>query len=319
MSTNNHPREDIFMVKTKFLYELFLREGKLATDLAGLYDFYYYTSKWQRNDTPKATNSYVAKKLGWSTRSVSRKKAILIKMGLIRNVVRKNKEGKIVGHYVLVNYFATESSYLAYLKTTSPKSSGVDKKTTSPKNDSVVFCPTNTKRSNNKDTKRNNRKKKRDIKRTRTKSPLVRVIRKRTKTPKTEFYNWCASIIKGASLKKSKRIVTKTQTTKWAKAIEVFVERKLSVSKENTFQEKKEYIEGLLIWYRKNTGQEFVPEIFSASSFIKKFHQLESAVKRDSIETQRKPAKERPKNAYYGKESKQFVKQAEKKKSNLKF
>jgi hypothetical protein len=72
-------------------------------DLLALYVFYCYTAKWQRTDQIKATNSFAAKALGWSERTVSSRRQQLEAMELVRSVSAK-KDGKVVGWYIRVNF-----------------------------------------------------------------------------------------------------------------------------------------------------------------------------------------------------------------------
>lgn len=74
-------------------------------NLIALYMFLSYSARWQQTHQPKCTVSYIAKGLKWSERSVQREKAVLREMGLIEDVPRKDKDGKIEGWYVRVNYF----------------------------------------------------------------------------------------------------------------------------------------------------------------------------------------------------------------------
>jgi hypothetical protein len=74
--------------------------------LIGLYLFYYYTAKWQNTDSARATNNFVAKGLAWSIPRVIKNKQILERLGLIKDIVRRNeKTGLITGHYVKVSFY----------------------------------------------------------------------------------------------------------------------------------------------------------------------------------------------------------------------
>lgn len=76
--------------------------------LSALYMFYYYTLKWQSlkyNITAiKCTTDYAAKKLGWSKPRVRKYKKILMEMGLVQDVVRKDPNNKYGGWYIKLNY-----------------------------------------------------------------------------------------------------------------------------------------------------------------------------------------------------------------------
>lgn len=97
---NNEP-----IIKTKSLMELFLKSKKYKGEsLNWLYDFYYYTAKWQKTNTPKATTSYVAKGLGWTEEKVQKNKKGLKELGLIEDIQSVDERGKIKGHYVYVKF-----------------------------------------------------------------------------------------------------------------------------------------------------------------------------------------------------------------------
>ena len=82
----------------------FLKE-KNASDLIGLYTFYYNTAIWQKTNQPKCNASYVKKGLHWSDERFAKANRKLKALGLVENFKRKNKEsGKIEGHYIKVKY-----------------------------------------------------------------------------------------------------------------------------------------------------------------------------------------------------------------------
>lgn len=89
------------------LFDRFVNENKSEAAYF-LYHFYYRTAKWQRTQQPKATASFAAKGLGWSRRKVVYAKKELVEMGLIAQVSKKDKNGKIYGHYIKVNFIYTE-------------------------------------------------------------------------------------------------------------------------------------------------------------------------------------------------------------------
>jgi hypothetical protein len=96
--------EDNLIIKSKQTMDLLLKQKDCA-DLIALYDFYYYTAKWQGTNQPKASISYVAKGLGWGTTKARQRKQKLIELGLIedaRHVDEKTK--KVKGWYVRVKY-----------------------------------------------------------------------------------------------------------------------------------------------------------------------------------------------------------------------
>jgi len=95
--------ENNIIILSKQTIDAFLDEEK-PSDLIALYCFYYYTAKWQKTNQPKATTSYVENGLKWTKERVQINKKQLIKLGLINDIVKKSKEGKIIGWYIKLNY-----------------------------------------------------------------------------------------------------------------------------------------------------------------------------------------------------------------------
>jgi len=88
---------------TKATMDKFLKEEKPA-DLIALYSFYYYTSKWQASYNCKAVKKYCAEGLKISESRVATARAILLRMGLISAVERRDENGCITGHYTRVHF-----------------------------------------------------------------------------------------------------------------------------------------------------------------------------------------------------------------------
>jgi hypothetical protein len=95
--------EDKLMIKSVWTFETFLKEDN-PTDLIALYDFYYYTAKWQKTNRPKASDSYCMKALKWGNRRLTKTKKRLIELKLIEQVNTKDKKGKVNGWYIKLNY-----------------------------------------------------------------------------------------------------------------------------------------------------------------------------------------------------------------------
>jgi len=108
--------QDEPIVLSKPLLDLLLKNVNPG-DLIALYTFCYYTAKWQRTNQPKASVSYIAKGLHWSTVKVMRIKKTLIELQLISNVKSRNEDKKITGHYVRVNFIWRSSSIKAINQT----------------------------------------------------------------------------------------------------------------------------------------------------------------------------------------------------------
>jgi len=95
--------EDEPIVLSKCLLDTLLKQPN-HSDLIALYTFYYYTAKWQKTNQPKATTKYTAQGMGWSVERTIRNKKRLIEIGLVEDVVLKNVEGKVTGHFVKINF-----------------------------------------------------------------------------------------------------------------------------------------------------------------------------------------------------------------------
>jgi len=96
--------ENNLLILSKQTYDLFLKADN-PMDLVSLYTFYYYTAKWQETNQPKCTTKYAAVGLRCGEEKIRRVKKQLIELGLIDNIVAKDKEtGKVIGHYIRLNY-----------------------------------------------------------------------------------------------------------------------------------------------------------------------------------------------------------------------
>lgn len=108
--------EDNLLVFSKQTADLFFKQNKPESVLA-LYFFYYYTAKWQKTNQPKATTRYAATGLHWGLDKTKQYKKLLIKLGLIEDVVERDpKTKKIKGWYIRVHYIWKPDT----LKTTHP-------------------------------------------------------------------------------------------------------------------------------------------------------------------------------------------------------
>ncbi len=105
------------IISTKQTFELFLKE-KNASDLIALYDFYYYTAKWQKTNQPRATIHYVMKGLKWGEKKTRDRKQYLIKLGLIQDIRKTDKKGRTTGWYIKINYIWGENTILNRVKST---------------------------------------------------------------------------------------------------------------------------------------------------------------------------------------------------------
>ena len=107
--------EDNIMIISKQTMDLFLTVEK-PSDCIGLYLFYYYTAKWQETNTVKCTTSFASKGLHWTKEKTISIKKTLIELGLIEDITKKNKNGKINGWYIKVNYIWKQQTVKDNLK-----------------------------------------------------------------------------------------------------------------------------------------------------------------------------------------------------------
>lgn len=78
---------------------------KNKSSIIGLYSFYYYCGIWQKTNQPKAVTKFTAKALGISEDKVREYKKHLIELKLINDIQVTDNQGKVVGHYIAVNYY----------------------------------------------------------------------------------------------------------------------------------------------------------------------------------------------------------------------
>lgn len=96
---------DSLIIFNKITFDRFLKSETPADSIA-LYTFYYYTAKWQGTNQPKCTTAYVANGLKWSESRVRKAKKELLDIGLVEDITSKDESGKIIGHFVKVNYLS---------------------------------------------------------------------------------------------------------------------------------------------------------------------------------------------------------------------
>jgi hypothetical protein len=106
---NNVGIESELIVLTKATMDRFLKEDN-PSNLISLYMFYYYTAKWQKTNQPKATIAYASKALRYSAVTIRKYKKRLSEMGLIEDICKKNKDGRVAGWYIKLNYILKEST-----------------------------------------------------------------------------------------------------------------------------------------------------------------------------------------------------------------
>ena len=100
--TNTSPKQQT-QSEELFTTSCFLLKQDKPTDLLALYLFYYCTAKRQQTNQPKATTGFTAQGLQWSEERVRTAKKSLIALGLLLDIVIRDKESnKVIGHFVKV-------------------------------------------------------------------------------------------------------------------------------------------------------------------------------------------------------------------------
>ena len=100
--------ENELIIITKQTFDAFLRSD-FPADLIALYNFYYYTAKWQDTNQPKCTTGYTAEGLKWSEAKVRRAKKELMRLGLVEDVQQK-VNGKVTGCFIKLNYIIKQEN-----------------------------------------------------------------------------------------------------------------------------------------------------------------------------------------------------------------
>ena len=86
----------------------------LGPDVYTLYSFYVKNSIIQNNISVYSTDNFCMKGLNWGKIKFRRAKKILVDNGFIENVVRKDKNGKIVKHYILLHYVISNNEPISH-------------------------------------------------------------------------------------------------------------------------------------------------------------------------------------------------------------
>ena len=100
--------ENELIIITKQTFDAFLRSD-FPADLIALYNFYYYTAKWQETNQPKCTTGYTADGLKWSEAKVRRAKKELMRLGLVEDV-QQQVNGKVTGCFIKLNYILKQET-----------------------------------------------------------------------------------------------------------------------------------------------------------------------------------------------------------------
>lgn len=102
----NDIADDLLIINKQTIENLFRLEN--TGDCIALYVMLYRTAKWQKTNVVKANDSYIRKCLGWGVKKIQSTKKILSDAGLMKQIVKRDEAGKILGHYVEISYFLTQ-------------------------------------------------------------------------------------------------------------------------------------------------------------------------------------------------------------------
>lgn len=90
-----------------------LAQQENYAELLALYMAFVEVASWQKNNSIKATKSFMLNRLKWGGTKYSERKAKLIELGLIENITKKEPgTNKIKSHYVLVKHMVNIDSHL---------------------------------------------------------------------------------------------------------------------------------------------------------------------------------------------------------------
>jgi hypothetical protein len=87
-----------------------LKEGSNGTNAFTLYNFYCFCSSLQETKSVYATDSFCMAGLNWGRDKFRKAKKLLVNMGIIESVTRRDKLGKIAGHYIYIHYISHRGS-----------------------------------------------------------------------------------------------------------------------------------------------------------------------------------------------------------------
>ena len=235
------------IVTSKATFDILLKQDQ-PSDLIALYHFYYYTAKWQQTNHAKATTPYVANGLKWSEPRVRKNKKVLIALGLIEDITKKDPITKsITGHYIKVNF-------IWHLPERNPHYANAN---------SVGILGANTLQTNNINTLQTNKEER-----------LNYIVAENSATvnSKNEKYLPIAYKLGEIITSKKKIKINQSKLKSWAVSIRQLIEKDgVQIERVNT----------ALDWYSDNIGGDYVPVIESGKSLREKFIKLENAIERD--------------------------------------
>ncbi len=232
------------VVIPKATYDLLFKQ-KEPLGLIGLYNFYYYTAIWQKTNQPKATTNYAAKGLKISTTRIRRYKAVLLELGLVKDITARTEDNKFAGSYIKVNYYSGRSTHSA--KAGKPRSSGKRKANTYSTNSINSY-------SNN---KRN--------------TLSAKQVRSSLCSSNKSSFDKKMSVKLENLLREKRKFNSRTKPRSWPAQFLEF-RRKNNITKKRFFE--------IMKWYCKHFGDKYVPKAYYANMFCDKFIQIEEARER---------------------------------------
>lgn len=75
----------------------------------GLYTAYFEVAQWQGTYRVKATNGFMAKRLGWGIKKLIKYKKQLMELGVVENYTTKSDNNAVTGHYITINHLVNDS------------------------------------------------------------------------------------------------------------------------------------------------------------------------------------------------------------------
>ncbi|MEK7564346.1 MAG: hypothetical protein AAB510_02145 [Patescibacteria group bacterium] len=96
-------QENELVILSKQTLDLFLGQANPA-DLIAVYVFYYYTAKWQGTNQALATDRYVMKGLHIGQAKLNKAQKFLFRKKIVERVNTRDKNGRITGWYIKLNY-----------------------------------------------------------------------------------------------------------------------------------------------------------------------------------------------------------------------
>ena len=246
------------LVVSKPIMDVLLQQKKYS-DLISLYLFYYYTAKWQQTDQTYATTAYTAEGMYWTEKKVRSVKKVLISLGLIEDITRRDENTQtILGHYIKV-HFKWDFHTVGY-----PHCA---------KSHSVDNSPPNALENNNINALENN-KEIIDKENNKLFPSSIFVAQKNCATvsdKKNEIYFPIINKLVNIIVSKKRVNIDARKKASWANSV-----RQLCQNDGVELARVEEAIE----WYSKHHADDYVPVIESGKSLREKFLKLESAIER---------------------------------------